>query len=381
MLIGSTYAWFTDSVTSLNNKIQSGTLKVDLELLEKDGWKSVKNDRNPIFNYNKWEPGYTDVKVLKIENEGTLALKWVAKFVSEKQLSRLADVIDVYVLPTEIEPTYPQERTDISGWTYAGTVASFINTIEETTKGTLKEGEVQYLSIALKMQESANNDYQTLTLGAFDIQIVATQLNFEEDSFDKNYDTDSQYPNIIGKDKGENEEQTLSKSAVTVTVPAEAPAAYYELDVQNKYVKEVNGKNVLSFDAMLLADGGRVETNDIFYEVEIEVGNYLAIEKVTHNGAEITDYLYENGVIHFKTTSFSPFTIEYVNASEDFEVTEDGKITSGVFSVNPVQFDETLDDADSEYIAVNYEKGGQTYYVVSKRATTLIISANDTVYV
>jgi predicted ribosomally synthesized peptide with SipW-like signal peptide len=36
MLIGSTFAWFTDSVTSAGNKIQSGTLKVDLELLDKE---------------------------------------------------------------------------------------------------------------------------------------------------------------------------------------------------------------------------------------------------------------------------------------------------------------------------------------------------------
>ena len=32
MLIGSTFAWFTDSVTSAGNKIQAGTLQVDLPL-------------------------------------------------------------------------------------------------------------------------------------------------------------------------------------------------------------------------------------------------------------------------------------------------------------------------------------------------------------
>ena len=59
-LIGSTYAWFTDSATSSNNKIIAGTLKVDLELLDKqNGWKSIKNDNTPIFDCDKWEPGYT----------------------------------------------------------------------------------------------------------------------------------------------------------------------------------------------------------------------------------------------------------------------------------------------------------------------------------
>ena len=97
MLVGTTFAWFTDSVTSSGNKIQSGTLKVDLEMLKDGNWTSIKESKEAIFNYDKWEPGYIDAKVLKIENEGTLALKWMAKFVSETELTALANVIDVYV--------------------------------------------------------------------------------------------------------------------------------------------------------------------------------------------------------------------------------------------------------------------------------------------
>ena len=89
MLVGTTFAWFTDSVTSSGNKIQSGTLKVDLELLDKEeGWISLKRDNKALFNYENWEPGYTDVKILKIENEGSLALKWKAKFSSENVLAK-----------------------------------------------------------------------------------------------------------------------------------------------------------------------------------------------------------------------------------------------------------------------------------------------------
>ena len=33
LCIGATYAYFTDSVVSQNNKVKSGALKVDLELL------------------------------------------------------------------------------------------------------------------------------------------------------------------------------------------------------------------------------------------------------------------------------------------------------------------------------------------------------------
>jgi predicted ribosomally synthesized peptide with SipW-like signal peptide len=189
MLLGTTFAWFTDTVTSEGNKIQAGTLKVDLELLDKatGNWDSIKTSKAPIFNYNNWEPGYTDVKVLKIENEGSLALKWMAKFVSNEALTSLANVIDVYVYPSENEIAYPAGR-DLTGYTKVGTVAEFVNSIEDTTKGELLAGKAAYLGIALKMQETAGNEYQNADIKPFDIQIVATQQNYEQDSFDATYD-------------------------------------------------------------------------------------------------------------------------------------------------------------------------------------------------
>lgn len=195
MLIGTTFAWFTDSVTSSGNKITSGSLKVDLELLDPDTnlWNSVKESKTPIFTYNNWEPGYVDVKVLKIENEGSLAFKWKAMFVSEAELSDLADVIDVYVLTSESEIGYPTDRS-LNGYKRVGTVAEFVNTIEETTYGNLLAGEVAYLGIALKMQETAGNEYQDKTLGEFDIRIVATQMANESDSFGPDYDKNVPFP-------------------------------------------------------------------------------------------------------------------------------------------------------------------------------------------
>ena len=164
MLIGTTFAWFTDTVTSAGNKIQAGNLKVDLEVLEEDGsWKSIKEDKDPLFNNELWEPGYTEYKILKIENEGTLALNWVATFVSQKQLSILADVIDVYVLPygvPENADNVTAPTRALTDYTKVGTLKEFVNTLEETTKGTLEAGEAAYLGIALKMQEEAGNDYQ-----------------------------------------------------------------------------------------------------------------------------------------------------------------------------------------------------------------------------
>ena len=186
MLLGTTWAWFTDDVTSSKNKIQSGSLKVDLELRDpvSGEWNSVKENHDPLFDYSYWEPGYTDVKILKITNKGTLALKWVAQFVSETKLSALADVIDVYVLAGSTELNYPTS-SDLTGYTKVGTVADFVNTLADTTNGVLTtKGEAAYLGIALKMRETADNAYQGLSLGGeFDIRIYATQWTSEGDSF------------------------------------------------------------------------------------------------------------------------------------------------------------------------------------------------------
>lgn len=256
MLIGSTFAWFTDSVTSAGNKIQAGTLKIDLELLEKneDGstkWTSLKDSKAPIFNYDKWEPGYTDVKILKVENEGTLALKWVAKFVSANDLTELANVIDVYVKPSADEFGYATDRTDLSTWTKKGTVAEFVNTISETTYGNLEAGKAAYLGIALKMQESADNKYQGMDLGgAFDIMILATQYTSESDSFNNQYDANAKYDVDIWDGK-------------TVTAPvADADGVYHITSAADLVgMMNVTGNSIYSGKTIVLDNnidlGGR----------------------------------------------------------------------------------------------------------------------------
>ena len=195
MMLSTTFAWFTDTAVSASNKIVAGTLKVDLEVLKDGTWTSIKESKAPIFDYDKWEPGYTEVKVLKVENEGSLALKWYATFSSEKALSELANVIDVFVRPSATEIGVPAGR-DLTGYTKVGTLAEFLNTIETTTYGVLyadgTAGDEAYLGIALQMQETAGNEYQGKDLGGkFDITILATQLNYESDSFNENYDEDA----------------------------------------------------------------------------------------------------------------------------------------------------------------------------------------------
>jgi len=77
MFIGTTFAWFTDSVESANNIIVAGNLDVELEYYDTTAqeWKTVGTE--PLFDEDAlWEPGHTEVAYLKIKNAGSLALKY-----------------------------------------------------------------------------------------------------------------------------------------------------------------------------------------------------------------------------------------------------------------------------------------------------------------
>ena len=193
MLIGTTFAWFTDNVTSKNNIIKSGNLDVTMEWA--DGMKAVPADNSAdwtdasagaIFDYDLWEPGYTEVRHIKIANAGTLAFKYQLNIVANGEVSDLADVIDVYYVDPATQITNRAQLTDANK---IGTLTQVLAQISTTASGDLLAGEDDTVTIALKMQESAGNEYQGKSIGAdFSIQVLATQLTSESDSFNNQYD-------------------------------------------------------------------------------------------------------------------------------------------------------------------------------------------------
>ena len=202
MLLGSTFAWFTDVVTSSGNKIVTGSLDLDLQLKDKEtgSYSSINESSDPLFNYDKWEPGYTDIKVLKVANVGSLSFKWVGNFVSRETITKLAEVIDVYVKTSEADFAYPTEMTEITsanGWKNIGTLDKIIDSPTQPVSGQLLSGESDYFAVALHMQESAGNEYQDTTLGAFDIAVHAAQYTAENDSFGNDYDENAQWPSGV----------------------------------------------------------------------------------------------------------------------------------------------------------------------------------------
>ena len=195
MLIGSTFAWFTDSVTSAGNIIKSGTL--DVEMYWADGTKAVPTADadwenaadGAIFKYDLWEPGYTEVRHIKIENKGSLALKYQLNILPNGEVTDLADVIDVYYLDPAAQLN---DRASIDAQYRLGTLTEVLAGMADTASGELLAGKSDTVTIALKMQESATNEYQDKYIGSsFSIQLLATQLTYEEDSFDDLYDEDA----------------------------------------------------------------------------------------------------------------------------------------------------------------------------------------------
>ena len=205
MLLGTTYAWFTDSVTSGNNIIQSGSL--DVEMTWADGSKdpnaadTVWTDASAgaIFNNTLWEPGYTEARHLNIVNNGTLAFQWNLSIEANGEVSKLADVIEVYIYGANKYASTNAKQVvgrDVSGFEYVGTLTELLNTGIASGKLYAVASSAKYtfdsMTIVFKMREEAGNEYQNLAIGTdFSIKLVATQLTYENDSFGNDYDETS----------------------------------------------------------------------------------------------------------------------------------------------------------------------------------------------
>ena len=342
MLMGTTFAWFTDSVASTNNRIQSGTLDIALEVLQNDEWVDASSTDVKIFDYDKWEPGYTQVVQLRVANRGTLALKWQASLVTQNTLSKLAEAIDVYVISDDQNDTV---STRLAGLDRPGAVVNeydgfkkfclkdFINNLTAMTTGSMLPEQESYLGLVLQMRTDAGNEYQGLDLGGtFDLVISATQHTYEEDSFDANYDNPSEYGAMpihgIGTGSLSNGQVAIevrdmnnagNAKVAYVTVP-KAALADETKDVEVNVIPTTLDTNVeVQNDQAARSYNVEVtniaENNEEWIKVELRVGMGLSGVKVFHKGVEITepkpDYNPNEGVVTFYSKSFSPFTVVY----------------------------------------------------------------------
>lgn len=196
MLMGTTFAWFTDIVSSENNVIQSGSLKAEMywsdKLLDANSDEWIDASAGAIFNHEYWEPGYTQVRYVKVVNNGSLKFKWQLSLAANGKVTELSDVIDVYYV-NPVSATL----TSLDGLASVGTLTDVLagNTAEA---GSLDPQGYQILAIAFHMDEYAGNDYQDMSLceAGFSLKLLATQATGEFDSFDDQYDVDAEWPYV-----------------------------------------------------------------------------------------------------------------------------------------------------------------------------------------
>lgn len=302
-LLGTTFAWFTDHAISKGNTIISGSLQVDLLHKVENDWVSIKeNPNHKIFDYNRWEPGYTRHETLKIANLGNLALQYklsieaTGKAVVGPHGENLADVIDVYIVDGD--------NTSKSNWTYKGTLSqvmsapgNFINGQLPPKDESLGNSGERIVSVILSMQENAGNEYMNLSVGDIYVTLVATQWSYEEDSFSPDYDKDSVFPelNLGGISVSVNTNNNVVTDAATVTgegVAAEIPVGVVVNNGVNKLNLSVTEKE--ESDANLtLNDGEALRSLDVHMSGVSKnntVPMLITVEKAMKAGLNIGNY-------------------------------------------------------------------------------------------
>ena len=225
MLVGTTFAWFTDTASTGVNKIQAGNLDIEVEYrtTADSNWKTLDNATD-LFGAadTRFEPGHTRVVELKIKNAGNLALKYKIGMNVVSETAGINKDDDPYKLSNYLKvattaimacntgnPTTDATaawfdtavfKRDFSLWKNEQNFGSF--ELEKTETGVVNQllpnGEV-VLGMKVWMPESVGNEANAKTSDdaasiSFGLNILATQYIGETDSFGNNYDKDATYP-------------------------------------------------------------------------------------------------------------------------------------------------------------------------------------------
>ncbi len=223
MLIGSTFAWFTDTAATGINKITAGNLDIQLEYASEfndDGtvktW-TVVTESTHIFSdlendgetENLWEPGHTEIAYLRISNLGSLALNYSLGInVSEEVKGTnqdgdefaLSDYLVFAQQVTHAEVTKFENRE--AAWTAAGETLGFADYTNEQVLLPAEKADntdtfaCEYITLVVYMPTSVGNiaNHKTDTTApsiTFGIQVDATQTPYESDSFNDQYDANA----------------------------------------------------------------------------------------------------------------------------------------------------------------------------------------------
>ncbi len=205
MLVGTTFAWFTDTASTGVNKIVAGNLDVKLMYsTDMQTWKEA-TDQTKLFSDNAlWEPGYTQVVYLKVVNAGNLALKYEAGFSKNYTSNKGKNVngdwyrVDNYLKIGTAETTTKFENREDVWSAIAATEKTLAKDVMLTNDWvTLKaREESKPFAVAIYMPTSVGNEANASRLrpssvSGLGIEVRATQATVESDSFGTDYDANA----------------------------------------------------------------------------------------------------------------------------------------------------------------------------------------------
>lgn len=337
MLMGTTFAWFTDSVTSGNNKIQAGNLDVELYHSNKQVQdKAVDADTTLFDDVTYWEPGAVAYENFVVENKGNLALKYQLSINISKESvvngHRLSEALRVAV----VEGGFTGGREDAQQLENLESLESFV--LSGALKGDAKSkvyGVVVYweptendnnfnMKDAAKNEDGSAVEPLTLDLG---VHLYATQEMHEYDSFGNDYDESASMKSAANDDGSAILTAASAPSADTNETTVEAPAGAFDSGAEVEIV--IDSKNTLfnvssegavvaSLDVTLLVDGKeRSEelTEGKVYTVKTYISKGLNGVQVSYTGTDGKDqptfvsYDAETGLLVFTTNHFSEYAV------------------------------------------------------------------------
>ena len=185
MLVGTTFAWFTDTATANVNTIKSGNLDVDM--VDETGaslvgrtlsWQKAADGAGQEI---LWEPGATyNLDAFRIVNKGSLALKYEITVNGVKGSSKLLEAINFTAKINGREEALNN---------LTGVLLPKGATANDPAKEVVEQTDL--ITISGTMKTGAGNEYQGLTIDGVSITVVATQYTYEYDSKDNQYDVNA----------------------------------------------------------------------------------------------------------------------------------------------------------------------------------------------
>ena len=297
MLLGTTFAWFTDSVTSAGNKIVAGTLDVQLLMdADVDGtYDDISDSTSPIFGESSiaqnnnaatlWEPGKTQVAYLAIKNNGQLALKYTVGLDVQNVSKDLYEVMEYAIVPDA------DANHKVTSWTSGNSVE--VGTQSVSGDVSLPVGATHYFALVIHMDEEAGNEYQGGEVN-FDLTVLATQDTVESDSFNNQYDKDAVYGDVMVSSDAELKAAIEDPAMKVIAVNGDLTYDWGSESYENSKALNMKGKIFLGAnDAASITFAGYGSANPI---VDATFRN-ITIKDSTVGDNEAS---WEHGYLEFK---------------------------------------------------------------------------------